>query len=266
MISENENRHQVMGEMTVRAIQDYFRSFRFDNIVTGDNFYIAFYFSFLPMFYAIVFIEKENMADWRNMWVVLWGMISMLIALMGTRINSLPFSKIVYLCPMSIEKRHEYTVAMFWVRIVFPVLLFIAGRLILWIVMPVGIFYLLIDIMLILAISGVGMTGSSTNFYGFNTQSTNLAYGESSPLVVEVMFEQRFAKKTPINEAANKGVFSMLIGYFTYFFVTGFGLNKLPYGLWIGIVLLFLYQLYLTYKMYSKLGEYIQYASSYEGV
>ncbi len=265
MSFENKKGRLMSGEMTIRAIRDYFYSFRPSNIVTGDTIYILFFLLILPMIYTMDPFDEVSSFDGMRICMTACGVVPVVLALIGARINPLPFSKIVYLCPMNDRQRREYTVAMFWVRILFPCLLFVVCRIVFWVVSPIHLFYLVTDLMLFLAILGTGMTRSSTNFYGLNSTAGERAYGERSSLAAESVSELRYTKKTPINDAANKGLASMLIGYFTWFFVTLFGADEQLYGLWTAMVLLLADQMYMTYKMYSKLNDYIQYASSYEG-
>ena len=233
--------------MSSRAVEDYLRSFRIKQFVSAENALLYIYLLIGPVY----FLEPHGEIT-RSMAMAVYycGMVPLIVGMSGMRLNPIGLPKIMFLCPMSLSQREEYVKAQFWARFCFPALVFVVLRIVLWIVIPTQIYYLLLDFMLVFAMFGASfMTLTGRN------------------LALEATVNQpKLLKEKAIKGADVKGFLSFLIGLLAWF-VASAGVadsGKVHIAVWIITVLLLIWQIWLSVKMYGCIKYLIPLACNYE--
>lgn len=233
--------------MSSRALKDYLRSFHLKQLVAAESVLLYIYLLIGPMY----FLDLPD-ADARGAAIAIYycGMIPLILGMTGMRLNPIGLPKMMFLCPMSLAEREEYVRAKFWARFCVPASVFAVVRIVLWIVFPAQLFYLLLDIMLVLAMLGASfMTMTGRN------------------LALEATVNQpKLLKEKEIKGADTKGLLCFLIGLLAWFFssVGATGNGKVHIAAWIITLLLLIWQIWLSVKMLRCVKHLIPLACDYE--
>lgn len=233
--------------MISRAVKDYFRAFRLKELLSAESAMMYIYLLVWPIYFLRP-VEGEVVGAALAIYYV--GMIPMLLGMMWMRLNPIGLPKILFLLPMDKSQREEYVKAKFWTRFFVPVLMFVALRLIWWIIYPVQAFYLLIDAMLIL-----GMLGAA-----FMTMTGNVKALEATK------DQPKLLREKEVKGVDTKGLITFLIGLCTWFLSSASVADgdKIPIAIWILTILLLLWQMVLTVKMAERVKYVIPLACDYE--
>ena len=238
------------GEETMdsRALKDYFRAFGFKELVTGDSALMYIYLLTVPMFSS----DMLGSADTVHAAISIYycGMIPWILGLIGMRLSPIGLPKVMFLCPMSKERRENYVRTRLWVRFFVPLFLFIVWRAVLWIVASVHVFYVLSDAMLAL-----GLLGDS-----FATLTGRKVALESMKNQPRLLLEKE------IKGVDTKGLISALlglVGWILAFFGIADG-GGIHMAIWVLAVFVLVCQILLSVKMLGCVTYLVPLACDYE--
>ncbi len=233
--------------MSSRAVKDYLRSFRLKQLVSAENALLYIYLLIGPSYFFNLPGEEARVF---SLAVYYCGMIPLILGMSGMRLNPIGMPKIMFLCPMSRQQREEYVRAKFWARFYVPALLFAVVRIVLWMLYPAQIYFLLLDCMLIFAMLGASfMTLTGRN------------------LAMEATVNQpKLLKEKEMKGIDVKGLISFLIGILAWV-VASAGVTddgEIHIAVWIVTVLLLIWQIWLSAKMFGSVKYLIPLACNYE--
>ncbi len=235
--------------MNSRVVRDYFRSFKMKKKAVFERLFTMLAPFWVPILYSVDIVSEEQSGLYG--WIYFFGMIVLTIGMLGIAMNPLQVPKVMYLCPLSEEERKEYLSKLFQIRFWIPASIFIIGRGVAWILLPISVAYLIFDVMLLFAIY-------ASNYL--------IVTGD-----ITLMWErERQPKLMKEKELAGMGIKSLLSigigGVLWLIMSTDIEESMEPPSMYfMGFaIVFFIWQLYLTIRLAGYKSRLISFACDYE--
>lgn len=227
--------------MNSKAFRDYFRSFRRKEVWEAVK-WAPIYIWLLAGPYHVWGEENARAA----LCFYYSGAIPVILRLVERRVYPLGLSKLQHLCPMNRKQKEDYVRTQFWAGFLVALFVFLSLQVVCWIVFPQQIFYILLDLMMILGLLGIS----------FASPVSNLMAPEKLKA-----FREKELKGT-----AMKGFLTAIIGIVSWFIIATFVADggKIPLWIWGVTVISLIGQLWMTVSMLGRVKYLVALASDYE--